>query len=694
MSLNFLFGNVDEEGQLDLEGIDDSFKEALAEVGSAGDAGNSNSFLELALGGGGFSLDQSSILGDSESDSNFKTPSKKTKKKRKYSQQDDFDISDASLPKSNADYSPFLKNRSLSPERLSDSIIADPSAIDYSNIDEAFSDSDDLFDSKNNKSLYELNSNSYLYFSIFYLRPSAYSLPFIPTYFIPYLNYFCAHARINTSLSDQIEPTSPSLTANNDLNLVSHTSNLIDIIKTGKPLKFTDIFGSYIEKKTRHHKKNKPITFSKYPKPNSSSLINSTINNLDYKKLCNISANDQSLSSNENKSKLPNSDNDHKHNDLDDIYSLSCKNPSSETIKIPFGIELDDWEDKIIWDENDLKNTKISTSNIPTIDQNGKIIKPINTLFDSGDWINDIIWDLSLKNKRISVATNTNDPLMIIDILEQKNLPSTNILNDKDKYSLEASIDKFNLSNDLFYDALQEGKVQRVRQTFGQLLVKHSLPSVHLQPPLFRIKFSRQELRNWHRPKLTLFPKHSLTENGSFQKLLIKFSKVKSKKKKKKSKNLASSINDDTLWSASDITLRDSAEMILVEYSEEFPPIMSNVGMGAALVNYYRKTEEQDNHIPDVSLGDLFILGIADASPFLNFGNVMPGQTISVLHNNMFRAPLFSHKLGKYSARENKKKPTDFLGIRRADIPSVRSASSTFKESDNDNQESVAGCFV
>ncbi|OMJ29262.1 Transcription initiation factor TFIID subunit 1 [Smittium culicis] len=623
MSLNFLFGNVDEEGQLDLEGIDDSFKEALAEVGSAGDAGNSNSFLELALGGGGFSMDQSSILGDSESDSNFKTPSKKTKKKRKYSQQDDFDISDASLPKSNADYSPFLKNRSISPERHSDSIVADPSAIDYSNIDEAFSDSDDLFDSKNDKSLYELNRRSE-----FTDYDSASNSDSNASDFSD-----AQPKNINTSLSDQIEPTSPSLAANNDLNLVSHTSNLIDIIKTGKPLKFTDIFGSYIEKKTRHHKKNKLITFSKYPKSNYSSLINSTINNLDYKKLSSIAINDQSLTNKENISKIPKSEIKPKHNGLDDIYSLSCENSSSKTIKIPFGIELDDWEDKIIWDENDLKNTKISTSNIPTIDQSGKIIKPINTLFDSGDWVNDIIWDLSLKNKRISVATNTNDPLMIIDILEQKNLPSANLSNDKDKYSLEASIDKFNLSNDLFYDALQEGKVQRVRQTFGQLLVKHSLPSVHLQPPLFRIKFSRHELRNWHRPKLTLLPKHSLTENGTFQKLLIKFSKVKSKKKKKKSKNLASSINDDTLWSASDITLRDSAEMILVEYSEEFPPIMSNVGMGAALVNYYRKTEEQDNHIPDVSLGDLFILGIADASPFLNFGN---GATIFAQTGKIF----------------------------------------------------------
>ena len=33
---------------------------------------------------------------------------------------------------------------------------------------------------------------------------------------------------------------------------------------------------------------------------------------------------------------------------------------------------------------------------------------------------------------------------------------------------------------------------------------------------------------------------------------------------------------------------------------EEHPPIMSNVGMGSMVVNYYRKRDRQDEHIPKV----------------------------------------------------------------------------------------------
>jgi transcription initiation factor TFIID subunit 1 len=33
---------------------------------------------------------------------------------------------------------------------------------------------------------------------------------------------------------------------------------------------------------------------------------------------------------------------------------------------------------------------------------------------------------------------------------------------------------------------------------------------------------------------------------------------------------------------------------------EEHPPIVPNFGMGSALVNYYRKKDEKDDHVPKV----------------------------------------------------------------------------------------------
>lgn len=92
--------------------------------------------------------------------------------------------------------------------------------------------------------------------------------------------------------------------------------------------------------------------------------------------------------------------------------------------------------------------------------------------------------------------------------------------------------------------------------------------------------------------------------------------------------------------------------------------------MGSILVNYYRKKNEKDDHVPKVrayirayhavthimqyDLGEPIIIEPQDESPFMKFGYVYPGQTVPSLYNNLIRAPLFRHK--PY--------PTDFLVIK------------------------------
>lgn len=108
------------------------------------------------------------------------------------------------------------------------------------------------------------------------------------------------------------------------------------------------------------------------------------------------------------------------------------------------------------------------------------------------------------------------------------------------------------------------------------------------------------------------------------------------------------------LRKTSDLSLRDTSNFVLWEYSEEHPPIIPNFGMGSSLVNYYRKKDEKDEHVPKADLGVPFVLEPQDESPFMKFGYVYPGQTIPALYNNLVRAPLFRHK--PY--------PTDFLVVR------------------------------
>lgn len=83
---------------------------------------------------------------------------------------------------------------------------------------------------------------------------------------------------------------------------------------------------------------------------------------------------------------------------------------------------------------------------------------------------------------------------------------------------------------------------------------------------------------------------------------------------------------------------------------------MQNIGMASLIYNYYRKKDEKDNFVPKLPDGGPNILEKeSDVSPFYQFGEVHPGETIQTLYNNLFRAPIFTQTV----------RPTDFLLIRQ-----------------------------
>lgn len=70
--------------------------------------------------------------------------------------------------------------------------------------------------------------------------------------------------------------------------------------------------------------------------------------------------------------------------------------------------------------------------------------------------------------------------------------------------------------------------------------------------------------------------------------------------------------------------------------------------MGARLCTYYQKSVPGDQtgnllRNSDKGLGSVVILDPADKSPFL--GDIKPGSTQSCLETNMYRAPIFQHKV-------------------------------------------------
>ena len=149
---------------------------------------------------------------------------------------------------------------------------------------------------------------------------------------------------------------------------------------------------------------------------------------------------------------------------------------------VPLTISLDDrsfdlvllsnWEEKIIY-EPDYGNE------LPPPQKQEMLTTPVNQALESGAWTQSIIWDadtpfrdftqLELDAEDEAVTTEERH----VDVRPRK------------KARIESGLprDKYNLSNDHYYEVSKDGLRHRVRQTFGQLVVQHAYPAQKLQLP-------------------------------------------------------------------------------------------------------------------------------------------------------------------------------------------------------------------
>ncbi|XP_062178664.1 transcription initiation factor TFIID subunit 1-like isoform X2 [Phragmites australis] len=107
-----------------------------------------------------------------------------------------------------------------------------------------------------------------------------------------------------------------------------------------------------------------------------------------------------------------------------------------------------------------------------------------------------------------------------------------------------------------------------------------------------------------------------------------------------------------------DLSVKDG-HVFLMEYCEERPLLLSNAGMGARLCTYYQKTSPADQTATSLrnssdGLGTVLAIDPADKSPFL--GDISSGSHQSCIETNMYRSPIFHHKVA----------PTDYLLVRSA----------------------------
>ncbi|KAL7423762.1 hypothetical protein Q5752_001346 [Cryptotrichosporon argae] len=280
-------------------------------------------------------------------------------------------------------------------------------------------------------------------------------------------------------------------------------------------------------------------------------------------------------------------------------------------------LELGDWEQDIVMCALDKK------------DRTRDSLAPRNDLLETGAWLNDVVWDA----RRISPELVESDD-------EEALVPAKTKAEEADRTT---KLDPFNLSNDHLYEHTRAARF-KIRQTFGAIEVFHSHPAQVLQMPFYKTSLTKAEARAWHRPALQFPAGVSFT----FSKLKTNPT-IKSSKKKQ-----AWQDPSEAFKTTKDLSMSEKGPFVLLEFSEEYPPIMSGYGMGTTIVNYYRKKDDKDETVPKLDLGQPSILGVGDAEPFL-LGYVDPGKVTQVIHNNLIRAPIFKHT----------PETTDFLVIRQ-----------------------------
>lgn len=249
--------------------------------------------------------------------------------------------------------------------------------------------------------------------------------------------------------------------------------------------------------------------------------------------------------------------------------------------------------------------------------------------------------------KRISkrVTIDMNDPNILVEELTPETAlakPRHNMLRTRDEVDVNATrrlTQRYNISNDQAYDMLKQNHQHKIRSTLGNITLEHAMPALRLQWPYYKTELGKAESRSFHRPAMVF----RVGQTSWFK------NPAQIKRKNQRGKD-ARSLYDSTKA----LSLADNSNVLLVEYSEEAPMVLSNFGMCNRFINYYRRKNPEDPTRPKAEIGETAVLLPQDKSPFSIFGHVDPGEVTPAISNTMYRAPLFPHQ----------SKSSDFLVVR------------------------------
>nr|XP_022324480.1 transcription initiation factor TFIID subunit 1-like isoform X2 [Crassostrea virginica] len=282
------------------------------------------------------------------------------------------------------------------------------------------------------------------------------------------------------------------------------------------------------------------------------------------------------------------------------------------------------WEDDIIWDAENME--KIPEPPVLTLDPNDdNIILEIPEDKDPNEKVAEPVKKEKAEVKKSKLLLGKAG--IIKDDGEEEEDQGPNM----------QSKDPFNLSNDEFYnpkliDSATKGGI-------GTSLIQHSTPALELRQPFFPTHMGPMKLRSFHRPQLKKYS-HGPMSTFSPHQVLPLLKQIKRKARLREQERLAFGGGDIFFMRTPQDLSGMDGELIMAEYSEEYPPLLMQVGMATKIKNYYKRKPGKDSQPPAYKYGEL---SYAHTSPFL--GTLFPGNAIQAFENNMFRAPIYEHKV-------------------------------------------------
>lgn len=329
-----------------------------------------------------------------------------------------------------------------------------------------------------------------------------------------------------------------------------------------------------------------------------------------------------------------------------------------------------------------------------------------------GAWEKEIIWDSSnvdhFSRRKKFITLDPNDDNIIFQIPEDKPISHDQIQsssmsrkalaqqNQKDKKDnvrrskiilgkagvivepeivspppddLAGEKQPWNVSNDEYYTFKTAPDVA-LKPSVGNL-IQHSTPAVELRQPFFPTFMNRDRLREFHRPSLIPSGKRSRSlaqVEPMFQNIESLTKHIAHEDQLREKQRIESGGGEMFfMHTAEDLSGKD-AELVLAECSEEYPPLLNQIGMATKVKNYMRRKpgshlDQENELIRKYEYGEP---AIVSSSPFL--GSLSPGQSLQTIENNMYRAPIYRHQFPH----------TDFLVIKSHDHYWIREVETIF----------------